>query len=35
MWFAPQKNHMLVRLVQVEPDGSRYQIMLDKVRFRD
>jgi hypothetical protein len=35
MWFAPQKNHMLVRLVQVEPDGSRYQIMLDKVRFRN
>jgi len=35
MWFAPQKNYMLVRLLQVEPDGSRYQIMLDKVQFRN
>lgn len=35
MWFAPQKNHMLVRLLQVEPDGSRYQIILDEVRFRN
>ncbi|MCG8516999.1 MAG: DUF3108 domain-containing protein [Pseudomonadales bacterium] len=29
MWFAPQWQHLLVRLTQKEPDGSRYQIHLE------
>lgn len=35
MWFAPDRKHMLVRLLQIEPDGSEYQIILDQVRFSD
>lgn len=29
MWFAPELDYLLVRLVQVEPDGSRYEVILD------
>ncbi|MFL1406415.1 DUF3108 domain-containing protein [Marinobacter sp. M1N3S26] len=28
MWFAPELDYLLVRLVQVEPDGSRYEVNL-------
>lgn len=28
MWFAPDKNFLLVRLLQVEPDGSKYELRL-------
>jgi hypothetical protein len=28
MWFAPDKNFLLVRLLQVEPDGSKYELNL-------
>lgn len=35
MWFAPEEEFMLVKLLQVEPDGSRYEITLDKARFPD
>lgn len=30
MWFAPELDYLLVRLVQVEPDGSRYEVNLDE-----
>lgn len=33
MWFDPARNHLLVRLLQVEPDGSRYELALDDVRL--
>jgi hypothetical protein len=29
MWFAPELDFLLVRLVQVEPDGSRYEVNLE------
>ncbi len=30
MWFAPELDYLLVRLVQTEPDGSRYEVRLDE-----
>ncbi|MDX1799921.1 MAG: DUF3108 domain-containing protein [Marinobacter sp.] len=30
MWFAPDKDYLLVRLVQVETDGTRYEINIKK-----
>ncbi|MDZ7840047.1 MAG: DUF3108 domain-containing protein [Gammaproteobacteria bacterium] len=35
MWFAPDQEYVLVRLLQVQPDGSRYEITLDQARFPD
>lgn len=35
MWFAPEKDYLLVRLLQIEPDGSEYEISIDDVRFSD
>lgn len=35
MWFAPELDYLLVRLVQVEPDGSRYEVNLDDVDLPD
>lgn len=29
MWFAPELDYLLIRLVQVEPDGSRYEVNLE------
>lgn len=29
MWFAPELDYLLVQLVQVEPDGSRYEVYLE------
>lgn len=29
MWFAPELDYLLVQLVQVEPDGSRYEVNLE------
>lgn len=29
MWFAPELNYLLVRLVQREPDGTRYEIHIN------
>ncbi len=26
MWFAPTRDYLLVKLVQVEPDGTRYEL---------
>ncbi len=31
MWFAPEQNYLLVRLMQQEPDGTRYEIHINDV----
>lgn len=33
MWFVPDWNHLLVRLVQIEEDGTRYEIHMDRAEF--
>ncbi|MBW4936609.1 DUF3108 domain-containing protein [Marinobacter sp. F4206] len=30
MWFAPDEDFLLVRLLQVEPDGSSYELRLNR-----
>lgn len=35
MWFAPELDYLLVRLVQVEPDGSRYEVNLKDADLAD
>lgn len=30
MWFAPDEDFLLVRLLQTEPDGSRYELRLKR-----
>jgi len=35
MWFAPALDYLLVRLIQVEPDGSRYEVRLDDADLTD
>ncbi|MEO9524058.1 MULTISPECIES: DUF3108 domain-containing protein [Marinobacter] len=30
MWFAPEEDFLLVRLLQTEPDGSRYELRLNR-----
>lgn len=34
MWFAPKFDHMLVQLLQTEPDGSRYELHLKSIKQR-
>jgi hypothetical protein len=34
MWFSPDQNYLLVRLLQVEPDGSTYELRLKDADFR-
>lgn len=34
MWFAPEQEYLLMRLVQVEPDGSRYEINIEDAEIR-
>lgn len=34
MWFAPDQDYLLVRLLQIEPDGSEYEISIDEAKFR-
>ena len=34
MWFAPDQEYVLVRLLQVEPDGSRYEILINDAEIR-
>ncbi|OZB12836.1 MAG: hypothetical protein B7X58_10660 [Marinobacter sp. 34-60-7] len=29
MWFDPARDYLLVRLLQIEPDGSEYELTLD------
>jgi len=31
MWFDPDNKYVLVRLLQVEPDGSKYELKLKNV----
>jgi hypothetical protein len=33
MWFAPDQDYLLVRLLQIEPDGSEYEISGDEAKF--
>ena len=33
LWFAPQLNHLLVKLWQREKDGAEYQIVLKEGHF--
>lgn len=33
MWFSPDQNYLLVRLLQVEPDGSTYELKLKEANF--
>jgi hypothetical protein len=33
MWFATDQDYLLVRLLQVEPDGSEYEITIDEAQF--
>lgn len=33
MWFSPEQNFLLVRLKQVEPDGSTYELKLKEAEF--
>ena len=35
MWFAPALDYLLVRLIQVEPDGSRYEVDLQHTDLPD
>ncbi len=32
MWFAPSQDYLLVRLRQVEPDGSSYELRLNRAK---
>ncbi|MBD3657451.1 MULTISPECIES: DUF3108 domain-containing protein [Marinobacter] len=34
MWFAPNQAYLLMRLVQLEPDGTRYEINIDDAEIR-
>lgn len=33
LWFAPEWDYLLVRLLQIETDGSRYEIHLDDAKL--
>ena len=33
MWFSPEQDFLLVRLLQVEPDGSTYELKLKAADF--
>ncbi|MCM0612479.1 DUF3108 domain-containing protein [Marinobacter sediminum] len=35
MWFAPDEDFLLVRLLQVEPDGSKYELKLKQAARGD
>lgn len=35
MWFDPAQDYLLVRLLQVEPDGSEYELRLKDARLQD
>lgn len=30
MWFAPERDHLLIRFLQVEPDGSEYELTINE-----
>lgn len=33
MWFAPELDYLLIRLVQTEPDGTRYEVNIESADF--
>ncbi|NMT65380.1 DUF3108 domain-containing protein [Marinobacter orientalis] len=33
MWFAPERDYMLIRFLQVEPDGSEYELTISEASF--
>ncbi|MBU2955164.1 DUF3108 domain-containing protein [Marinobacter sp. F3R08] len=33
MWFSPEQDYLLVRLKQVEPDGSTYELKLEEAEI--
>jgi hypothetical protein len=35
MWFDPARDYLLVRLLQVEPDGSEYELKLKDATLAD
>lgn len=35
MWFAPNEAFLLVRLLQIEPDGSRYELNLQQADLKN
>ncbi|MFE8069464.1 DUF3108 domain-containing protein [Marinobacteraceae bacterium S3BR75-40.1] len=35
LWLAPDWNYLLVRMLQIEKDGTRYEIYLDEAKFPD
>jgi len=32
MWFAPERDYLLIRFLQVEPDGSEYELTISDAR---
>ncbi|AZZ93594.1 DUF3108 domain-containing protein [Hahella sp. KA22] len=35
LWFAKDWNYLLVQMVQIEPDGEKYEIYLEKAKVGD
>lgn len=33
MWFAPERDHLLIRFLQVEPDGSEYELTIKDAKI--
>lgn len=34
MWFATEQDYLLVRLLQIEPDGSEYELTIDEAEIK-
>ncbi|WP_339806696.1 DUF3108 domain-containing protein [uncultured Marinobacter sp.] len=34
MWFAPELDYLLIRLVQTEPDGTRYEVNIESADIK-
>ena len=32
MWFAPERDYLLIRFLQVEPDGSEYELTISEAK---
>jgi len=32
MWFAPERDYLLIRFLQVEPDGSEYELTISDAK---
>lgn len=35
MWFAPELDYLLIRLVQTEPDGTQYEVNIESADIKD